>query len=200
MAAKRGNSDYDLRHNLSVGLSWNLPNVNGNQLVRESLSHWGLDGRFFARTGFPVSIVGSQVTDPTTGDYYYSGVSLNPGVPIYLYGSQYPGGREINKAAFTATGNATYPAPRNFVRGFGENQINLAARREFPITEGLKLQFRAETFNILNHPNFGLITESITSSTFGQATAMLNHSLAEMSPLYQQGGARSMQFALKAIF
>ena len=47
-------------------------------------------------------------------------------------------------------------APRNFVRGFGAWQMDLAIRREFPIYEGLKVQFRAEAFNIFNHPNFGL--------------------------------------------
>jgi hypothetical protein len=88
-------------------------------------------------------------------------------------------------------------APRNFVRGFGEFQINLGARREFHIRDGLSLQFRAEAFNVLNRPNFGYIDPILTDPTFGKATQMLNQSLGTLASQYQQGGPRSMQFALK---
>ena len=76
----------------------------------------------------------------------------------------------------------------------------MAVRREFSIHERLKLQFRAEAFNIFNHPNFGLIDSRVGSSTFGQAKATLASSLGVLSPLYQMGGPRSMQFALKFVF
>ena len=76
--------------------------------------------------------------------------------------------------------------------------MDLAVRREFPIYENLKLQFRAEAFNVFNHPNFGRI--STGGSNFGQATATLASSLGVLSPLYQMGGPRSMQFALKLVF
>jgi hypothetical protein len=80
-------------------------------------------------------------------------------------------------------------------------------RRAIPIHERLKLQFRAETFNIFNHPNFGTINANYCSPvsagpacTFGRATATLNSSLGGLNPLYQSGGPRSMQFALKLVF
>jgi hypothetical protein len=105
------------------------------------------------------------------------------------------------KPAFTApTGTSLGNAPRNFVRGFSETQVNLAARRQFHVFDNLALQFRAEAFNILNHPNLGYIDPTITSATFGQATKMLNQSLGTVASQYQQGGPRSLQFALKAIF
>jgi hypothetical protein len=79
--------------------------------------------------------------------------------------------------------------------------MNLAVRREFPIHENLKLQFRAEAFNIFNHPNFGEIDTGSGDLTFGQATATLAQSLGSvLSSQYQTGGPRSMQFALKFIF
>src|SRR5437867_2251861 len=117
-----------------------------------------------------------------------------------------PGERAINPGAFAnppvdpTTGNPTRngDAPRNFVRGFGAWQMDLAVRREFPIHERLKLQFRAEAFNVFNHPNFGNI--SINGSNFGQATATLANSVGVLSSLYQTGGPRSMQFALKLLF
>lgn len=78
--------------------------------------------------------------------------------------------------------------------------MNLAARREIPLQEGLFLQLRAETFNVFNHPNFGYVDPAIGDATFGQATKMLNQSLGTVSSLYQQGGPRSMQFSLKLVF
>jgi hypothetical protein len=198
---QRGNSDYDLRQNFQAGVSWNLPDVQGNAFVKQTLSHWGLDGRLIARTGFPVQLAGNYLTDPGTGNEYYSGVNVNPGVPIYLYGA-YPGGREINPAAFSLpTGSNPGDAPRNFVRGFDENQINLAVRREFVLRENLRLQFRAEAFNLLNHPNFGNINGALNTATFGQASATLNTSFSNpLAQQYEQGGPRSMQFALKLLF
>ena len=81
----------------------------------------------------------------------------------------------------------------------------------FPIYERLKLQFRAEAFNVFNHPNFGTITATYCSPVatspnfqpgclFGQAGATLANSLGGLSPLYQMGGSRSAQFALKVLF
>jgi hypothetical protein len=128
-------------------------------------------------------------------------VNIVPNVPVYLYGSQYPGGRAINAAAFSLPpGTANGDAPRNFVRGFGELQMNMAVRRDFPITERARLQFRADAFNILNHPNFGYVDAQLGDATFGLASQMLNQSLATMAPQYQQGGPRSMQLSLKFLF
>jgi hypothetical protein len=84
--------------------------------------------------------------------------------------------------------------------GFGAWQLDLAVRREFPLRERLKLQFRAESFNVLNHPNFGYVDRFFNDYTFGQARATLSQSLGGLSSLYQMGGPRSMQFALKVIF
>jgi hypothetical protein len=73
-------------------------------------------------------------------------------------------------------------------------------RRDFPISERTRLQFRADAFNIFNHPNFGYVDAQLGDATFGRATQMLNQSLATVAPQYQQGGPRSMQFSLKLLF
>jgi hypothetical protein len=164
------------------------------------MNRWGLDARLLARTAFPVPLCGNQPTDPLTGSQYCAGLNLVPNQPTYLYGPQYPGGRAINPIAFSVpSGTSLGNAPRNFIRGFGERQMNMAVRREFPIRERLHLQFRAEAFNVLNHPNFGLVDSTRSSATFGQATSMLNQNTT-LASQYQQGGPRSMQFALKVLF
>jgi len=198
---KRGNSDFDVRHSFTSAFSYDLPNAFQSALGRALLNHWGLDARFTARTGFPVTLDGRVVNDPATGQHFNAGLNLVPGVPVYLYGPQFPGGRSINPAAFSnppvgSPGNA----PRNLVRGFGAWQMNTAVRREFPLGERLKLQFRAEAFNIFNHPNFGTINPFFFQRTFGQATSTLNASLGGLSSLYQTGGPRSMQLSLRVAF
>lgn len=197
----RGNCDFDVRHNFQAGMSWDLPSVAGTKLAQALLDHWGLDGRLMARTGFPVTLNGNFLTDPSTGSQYYGNLDIVPGQPVYLHGSQYPGGRAINSAAFAyPSNNGAGDTPRNFVRGFGAWQVNLAVRREFPIHEKFRLQFRAEAFNIINHPNFGYIDPYLGDATFGQALSMLNQSLSTVASQYQQGAPRSMQFALKLVF
>jgi hypothetical protein len=205
----RGNSDFDVRNNFTGGLSWDLPTVRTNTRVAGwLLNSWGLDGRFNARGGFPVSLQGLRLTDPVSGQIYYGNPTLIPGRPLYLYGNQYPGGRAINggpsaiNPAFilpTSTADSGN-APRNMVRAFGASQVNMAVRRDIPIHDALTFQFRAESFNLLNHPNFGYVDPTLTDATFGQTMKMLNQSLGTVSSLYQQGGARSLQFALKLMF
>ncbi len=212
---QRGNCDFDVRNNLSAAFSYDLPNVGHNGFVNAVLHHWGLDDRVTARTGFPVRLRGDQLLQPD-GKRYYGGLNLVSGQPVYLYGANCatilqglgdlqpgqgcPGGRAINPSAFTAVNSGLGDAPRNFARGFNAVQMDLAVRREFSLYENLKLQFRAEAFNIFNHPNFGTIDPNIGDNTFGQATGTLAQSLGVLSPLYQQGGPRSMQFALKLVF
>jgi TonB-dependent Receptor Plug Domain. len=196
----RGNSDFDVRNSFQGGITWELPHARLTKLASGALNGWALDGRVLARTGFPITLQGNFATDPT-GNEYYTNVDLVPNQPIYLHGNQYPGGRSLNPAAFAyPVGTDPGDAPRNFARGFGEFQVNFAARRDIPFSERVHLQFRAEAFNILNHPNFGYVDPNLGDPTFGQATQMLNQSLATVASQYQQGGPRSMQFSLRLVF
>jgi hypothetical protein len=218
----RGNSDFDVRHNFSAAVSYDLPDRSRGRFVGALLHHWGLDDRFTARTGFPVPLQGNVQTDQATGQEFYGGLDQVPGQPLYISGSecaalynsgkQCPGGRAINPNAFAVpSGSVQGDAPRNVVRGFGAWQMDIAVRREFPIHERLRLQFRAEAFNVFNHPNFGTINPTYCSPvptspafapgcTFGLATGTLANGLGGLNALYQMGGPRSMQFALRLTF
>jgi len=92
------------------------------------------------------------------------------------------------------------------VRGFGAWQADVGVHRQFHINERMALRFQSEFFNIFNHPNFGNPTNVVTSPLFGRSTQTLANSLGSgganggFNPLYQVGGPRSIQFALKFQF
>jgi hypothetical protein len=171
---ERGNSDFDVRNSFQGAVSWEIPRFTTHET--RLYSGWALDGRILTRSGFPITLGGNQIIDPGTGSTYSGGLNLIPQEPIYLHGSQYPGGRAINRAAFNIpSGRVQGNAPRNFVRGFGESQINLAARKQLHLRAGVDLQFGAETFNVLNHPNFGYVEPQATSESPCRHTIKSEH-------------------------
>ena len=89
--------------------------------------------------------------------------------------------------------------------------MDFAVRRDFPIYDRLKLQFRAEAFNVFNHPNFGTVNATYCSPvptstnfapgcTFGQTQGTLANGLGGLNALYQSGGPRSLQMSLRLSF
>ncbi len=184
------------------------------------LRGWSLETIIQARSAPPVNISDLNFFSGLKGGIFGDvRPDLVPGQPLYLLGPQYPGGKAFNPAAFTdppRDPNTGLPlrqgsVPRNFLRGFGAIQWDLAVHRDFPIHDSVKLQFRAEMFNVLNHPNFGQPSGAFGSTGFGVSTQTLGQYLngagiasniggGAFSPLYQLGGPRSVQFALKLMF
>ena len=218
--ANRGNSDYDLRNVFSAAVTYQPPAVKNNLVMRAITSDWSTDNVVQIRSGAPI-----DVQDGNFGAYAQTHTTIfRPdvvaGQPKYLTGSQYPGGKALNFAAFTDPPSVYDPtidaqAPtrqgnlgRNSLRALGLGQWDFSAHRDIPIYEGIKLQFRAELFNIVNHPNFAPFNSSFTSGNtfFGLTNSMLNQYLGsaqatgQQGPLYLPGGARSGEFALKLMF
>jgi Carboxypeptidase regulatory-like domain/TonB dependent receptor len=201
----RGNSDFDIRHSFTAGVTYDLPAPGSHHLARAVFGDWSLDSFIFARSAPPVNIIGGAAF--FAGTFLQPRPNLNPGVPLELRGSQYPGDKIFNRAAFTAAPFGTQGnLGRNVLRGFGAFQTDLGLQRQFRVTEKLRLRFRAEFFNIFNHPNFGSPNNLLTSPLFGRSTQTLANSLGSgganggFNPLYQVGGPRSIQFALRLNF
>ena len=193
----RGPSDFDIRHNVTGAITYNIPVPASNGFADAILRHWSIDTRFNTQTALPLNITSGTIIDPTDGTQIARRANLIEGVPVYIEDERFPGGRIINRAAFSVPlPNQQGSLGRNVIRALPTWQIDLALRRQFKLAEGFSLQFRAEGFNIFNHPNFGAINTNLTSTTFGQATGMLNSQLSGLNPLYQTGGPRSFQFAL----
>jgi hypothetical protein len=160
-----------------------------------------------------VSVIGDSATpvnvlsgrDPFgLGFTTVSQPDLVAGQPLYLENSSFAGGKRFNPAAFDGATPLAQGRQgtlgRNVLRGFGASPLDIALRRQFDLTERLHLQFRADAFNLFNQANFANPNGILTSAIFGRATQMLSNGLGGLSPLFQIGGPRSIQLALKLQF
>ena len=203
----RGSSDFDIRHNLSGALIYDLPGSKSNLFLKKISEGWSLATTFQARTGFPVQVVTTSI--PIPGLVSSARPDVVPDQHIWLHGPQYPGGMALNPSAFTLP-----PVPRqgtlgrNSIYGFGATEFDTSLQRKFNITERASLLTRVDAFNIFNHPNFanpiGTFSVVNGSPTFpssdGESARMLNQGLRGLNPLYQTGGPRSLQLSLKLVF
>lgn len=211
----RGPSDFDIRHTLSAGATYDIPAPWGDGLVSAIVGHWSTENFLLVRSAQPVDLSDVSFFAFDSGVVGNVRPDVVEGTPLYLYGSQYPGEKAFNPAAFSnppvdaGTGNPTRQGTlsRNFLRGFGAWQWDSAVHRDFVIGKLAKLQFRAEVFNVLNHPNFGAPSNRFGAGGFGLANQTLGQFLSGgavggggFSPLYQVGGPRSIQLAAKLIF
>jgi len=233
--SNRGPSDFDIRNSFSAALTYDIPAAKPNTLARTFLGGWSLQTIVQARSAPPVDIFDADFYEFNGGIQADIRPDVVPGQSLYFYGAQCvsllqaagilasgqtcPGGKGFNPNAFADpptdpnTGNPARQGDlgRNALRGFGAFQWDFALHRDFPLHESLKLQFRAEMFNLLNHPNFGPPNNVFTThpqALFGVSSEMLGQSLVgfgnlgggAFNPLYQVGGPRSIQLALKLQF
>jgi hypothetical protein len=217
LGGERGDSDYDIRHNLTVSGSWRLPAPAQGHMYAP-LRDWYLDFVGSAHTGLPFDLSGvSESTSAETSCNSSTNGSANNGLfaivrPSYVGGSIWiddpsvPGGRRLNNAAFIIPcGYNQGNMGRNELRGFGFAQLDLALRRVIPITERYRFSIALEGFNVLNHPNFAnpssLEGANLASPDFGVVTQMLNQTFGGgVNSLYRSGGPRSMELALRLQF
>lgn len=200
-----GSSDFDVRHSLNGSIIAALPSPHGG-VAGLLFRNWTANSIFFARSALP--------TDLVLQDSLYR-PDVVPGQPLYLYGPEFPGGKSYNGAAFSIPPNGQNgDLGRNVLRGLGAWQIDFSLHREFRVSEGLSLQLRAEAFNIFNHPNFANPSDGDAPARltfapgpgFGSAKETLANGLGpgnvlgQLSSLFQIGGPRSMQFALRLRF
>ncbi len=153
--ADRGDSDFDIRHSFTAGVTYDLPAPKEQKIVHSILNGWSLDSFVIARSAPPVDVVGAIYF--SAGTALYPRPNLISGVSLELFGSQYPGGKIFNSAAFTTPpvgqqGNFG----RNVLRGFGATQLDFALQRQFHVTE--KVAF-------VSVPSFSTSSTTRTSAT-----------------------------------
>jgi hypothetical protein len=185
-----GSADFDIRHRLAITPIYELPFFkSGKGVARQILGGWTLVGIFTARTGTPFSIFDSsfsanapagngipryipsgalpslstghavQQTDPTTGLPVNNFTVLTvPAANSFAF-DPVLGISDFGPFPANMTG-------RNMFRGPGAWNFDAAITKSFALTERLRLEFRAEGFNIFNHHNFYVLATNLDAANF----------------------------------
>jgi hypothetical protein len=182
LAANRGPSNYDVRHRFVVNGLWALP-FQGHGVTAALVRGWQLSGIFSAQTGQPFTVTLS--TDPTA-----TGATAHP--DRIRDGSLPADQRSVNHW-FDLTAFVVPSCPcfgnsgRGILRGPGFMDLDLGIMRNFKLRESMGLQFRFESFNLMNHPNLDLPNSAIGNPLAGTIRAVVNPE-------------RQMQLAMKLYF
>jgi hypothetical protein len=194
LAAERGLSNFDLRHRFSGNFIYDLPigsdqhfKVPGRHWVRAVLDHWQVSGIVTFQSGQPFTPrlgTDNSNTGNVGGYFAHDRPNVNGNPQLQNPTPE----RFFNVMAFTVPQRYIFGnAGRNILSGPGFSNVNLALLKDIPFSGDRALQFRAEIFNFLNHPNF-LLPESFVDNpaTFGRILAA--------------APARQIQFGLKYMF
>lgn len=193
LAAEKGPSLFDARHRLVASATWE-PRLSASApgALRVVLSNWqvNLIGAYNSGTPFTVSDstnVALQANSPPISGF--------PASRPDLIGDPDKGPRTveewISRSAFRRLDPLTEAgkfgnAGRNIARGPSYMNVDLSLVRNFALHGDVRLQFRAEAFNVFNHPNFGLPVADLNSPNFGR--------------ILTAGPPRLLQFALKLTY
>jgi hypothetical protein len=193
LGAEWGPSLFDARHRLVASASW-LPQVSSQAsgVVRALFADWQLNVIATYNSGTPFTVsdsanVALQANSPPISGFPAS----RPDVVGDVNAGPHTVDEWISRSAFQRLDIQTQAgqfgnAGRNIARGPSYANVDLSFVRDFDLAREMRLQFRAEVFNVLNHTNFGLPVADLNSPSFG-------HILSAGSP-------RLMQFAMKLIF
>jgi hypothetical protein len=197
LAAERGRSLFDARNRFVLSYQWSLPFWREpHRWYQQVLGNWQVNGIVTMMSGTPFTVFDSTDFSVQGSAPEISGFFSNR--PNLVAGQNPNSGPRtasawLNRSAFQQiTQDPNSPvqqfgtAGRNIAQGPGYADWDFSAFKNIRVSEGKEFQFRAEFFNLLNHPNFRLPDSDISSPTFNQI-------LAAQDP-------RLIQFALKFMF
>ena len=152
LRAERGLSFSNVPRRFSAAYVYSVPAA---PVLRFASRNWQVSGNVTLQDGTPLNPVYFAT------DYANSGTPNRPNVvagqPLLLPVNQRDADHFYNPAAFSAPAPYTFGnAGRNILPGIGNAVVDLALHRRFALREGQSLEFRAEAFNLFNHPNLGI--------------------------------------------
>jgi hypothetical protein len=221
-SCERASGDFDARHVFNANAIYELPFGPGKPFLSNPgiasavFGRWSVTDIVAVRTGTPLNITYSRSSSSiATGYTTNQRPNMVPGVPLTP-----PGGKKIlgttmnwiNPAAFTSVPSTSAPytgtldsiygdTPRNNVFGPDLWQTDLGISKRIPITEGMQLQFRCETFNLFNRAQYSLPLEEIWLPATATTPASIEPqvSTASTTPI-GTGTPREIQFGLRLQF
>jgi len=186
-----GPSDFNVPQALIFSYVYNIPFPIQNRLANEAFGHWAISGINQFEHGTPFSVrqnIDYAGIGPGSGNQFWNVTGKTSGCRTSFVRNK--GALLYCPTAFTAPAQGTFATGdyRNAFSNPGFVEWNLAVHKQFPIArEGaVNLEFRAETFNVLNHPNWSTADSTPTDSSFMLVTS--------------KTGSRNLQFQLKLAF
>jgi hypothetical protein len=163
-AANRASSSFDERHMLNIGYVYDLPFFKGHGLTHTMLGGWQYSGIATFATGTPFTVTdGTNYGDNAgvgnaVGSGSYVDVVSNPKSnippPSQVDGPSYSKFFYNPNAFTTPTGLTFGDSGRDNLRNPGRVNFDMAMFKHFAIKENIAFEFRAEAFNIFNHPEW----------------------------------------------
>jgi hypothetical protein len=199
----RGNANFDQRHNLVFSSIWEVPVPRsigpGHRLL---LRGWTLSLIGAYRSGFPVTVICSICTDAgfynNRADYVgRSGAPVTPPPSQQVAG----GVQWLNPNLFQPATDHVGTLGRGAFAGPGFWNYDFALLRNLTVKEGsLRIQFRAEFYNLFNHANLSAPVTDMSASDFGQAYYGLSRTFSRFGDLPLDNPARRIQFGIRIQF
>lgn len=170
LSAEKASSNFDIRHRLVLSGLYQLPFGKSKGPLSYLVRDWQLSGIFSTQTGQPFSATLS--TDPSnTGTTARPNRLADGNLPSDQRGIR----RWFDTAAFAAPTCVCFGnAGRDILRGPGLTNVDLSIMRDFSFHERYRIQFRFESFNLMNHPNFGLPNSAIGNAAVGTISTVIN--------------------------
>ena len=169
-----GPSDFDVDHRAVASFVWNLPFGKGERYASSAsgvanaiIGGWQVNGIYIWQHGFPITIRAADL-----GNVFDSfgtnraNVSGDPGSGAGTV-EQWFNTAAFSQPALGQFGNST----RNMLRGPTINNLDFALFKNFDLVRGARLQFRFESFNAFNHPNFTGVQTYLPDPAFGRLTS-----------------------------
>jgi hypothetical protein len=176
------NTSIDNRHQMSSDLVWTMPKLKSNLLDR-TIGGWTIAGKFFVYSGRPFSVTNGQIAaqissnfsgtflaDLTDGSALYKNCGRDSVNTPCLSQSQFVVATTSNPSLQKDYGNI----PPNSFYGPGYFDIDSQVTKAVRIRERMKLEIGASAYNIMNHPNFGQPSGTVTSTAVGKISSTVS--------------------------
>ena len=212
LAAEKGPSTFDTRHRWTTAANYAMPDL--HHLPHVIGAGWQLNSVITVQSGRPINII---TDEGGVNSNFVERPDILPGVnPILSHWTPTTGYLNPNAFAYPAI---TAADPNGYFGDLGRDEIygpgfwnyDFSATKIFQLREHLQLQFRAEFFNIFNHPNFalpsnvitpGFLADHVTSNPNASTAGLITQTpdVAQGNPGLGGGGPRVMQFGLRLQF
>jgi len=188
LAAEKASSSFDHRNRVTVNIIYDLPIASGSSgWLHRTAGGWRASGNFIAQSGAPFTVNLSAANDPANIGLVNGNNLERPNVTGNPNNGPKAPGEWFNTSVFSLPSQYTFGnSARNNVIGPGLVNMDMSFQKEEALRESIKMQFRFDVFNVLNHPNFNLPNRIFGTSTFGSISNAQD--------------PRELQFALKLIF